>query len=422
MLYLCREKMFLTGLILIVCAGLLFVAVRRNTRSGYAFFAFMALMAAPSLLMMKDAIRQWCGTYPVNHWNILLLGVLLGASYLPWLITDSYFIRRRKAKGETELSPAMIRVAGIAYGALALLSVAAIIYLLPYTIEGIMTPTAARREYIRSNEVLPPGILTTAAVGMASLSLYCIPAFFQCFRTEALKHFRLPLFVGSLAYPACCFVFAGREGFFIFFIFYLVFGLLLLRKKPGRKAIWGAAATVVAGTALLLTFTVSRFHEGSRYGSFAAGTIGYVAQQPYVFNATVEDRHEFQGVDRCFPLIATIECRDLKRPEVKQRYDWMFGTMWAEFYSIDGWSSLAICAIIFIGYFSLTAWLLARRGSSLGLTLLFVPYLYIESMGWFYFRPNQSVAVNLFWLAAALLPLIFLFRKPETPSHKITVK
>lgn len=399
--------MILTGVILSVIFGCLWLMTRRRVRSGYIYLLMLLCMVVPSLLNMEQMMEYWRGDVPVNYTNIVVFGILLCLGFVPWVMVDSEFTLKRLSLSVNPRREKQLRIAMIV---LVAASIYSIVYMSPYAFESIRRGAFETRLLIKKVDLLPHSFLTTIASGIAACNIFCILGFFVASLSEKLKSMRWWLLLGSLSFPVNEMVYVSRDAFVYYAIEFVVCYLIFnpsytrrFRRRLGMVMVSAAAVTVLS----LFAITWHRFHgDKDQFVDIPSGTLGYISQQPYVFSNTIEEQQEFRGFKRYFPLLDLVIHHEVKKPKYRrQRHEWMFGTMYANFYTVNGWKSMIGFSALFIGWFiACFAWLIRKKNYT-GLLLLFIVYVHIFCSGLFYFRVGYSVVSNLFWLAASVVPL-----------------
>lgn len=392
------------ALILTVLWGLFYIVYRKRLGSSKVLFAFLFVMVIPSWLEM-----HFLNIYKAPHidyTNVFIMGCLLLLGAIPWVSFDK--MQRNRPQAVFIVADKYVRTFRIAFFILIIGSLFSILYLLPYAIQGITMGAQERRTSMADVNVLPPGILTTFVVGFAALNIYNILGFYISCIDDRFKRYRVWLMVSSLSYVVNCFAFAGRDGLILLPTFYIVFFIIFKRSIPERLYAKLRKQLLILFAFVgffLASFTASRFFANDDTDDMYNGTIGYIAQQPYVFDYTIQDRMEFHGWELRFPLVNRIlgvPKHDIVR--VGGNYDTYFGTMYSEFYSIGGWWSLCLVALVFVVYYTLSIRYLRRRKKFFPLLLMFTVYLYIEVTGLFYCKAGSTEMINFFYVALSILP------------------
>lgn len=385
----------------------------KNTKSVLSiqiFFAMLCCMVLP-LLIYPDFLEWFDIT--INFVYTVIFGILIISGLIPWMKFDR-FIKRQSGK-KLYCSPRNISKIKLINNILILTSIYCIVYLVPYAILGILMDAADLRSQLQDGDfLLPESIFTTLSVGFAALNIYCILMFYISFCFDELRKYRILLFISSLSNIVSAAAFAGRDQFVVIIIFYIVFFLIVkpflnskIQQKL-RKVI--IIMTLIAGTALV-TFTMSRFwlHDHGRSDDkdidyLLVGTVGYIAEQPLVFNSYIEKETIHHGIKKSFPLINNIFDLPAKESWNREPYSWQFGTMYAAFFSMFGWPSMILGALIFWGYYTWGMERFIRQRKLFPLLLLFCVYLYLEVTGIFYLKAAGSAMINLFYIVLSIIP------------------
>lgn len=401
--------MVVTGIILTVIWGsyYLFCRERHALVSSKVMFAILACMVIPCLFNSKF-LEFFDIT--VNLPYTIIFGFFIISGLMPWKIFDRYLYKKKNSY--ITCSPRNIKKLKKICFVLIVLSLFSIIYLLPYAILGLMLDTVeVRQDLLNGNFLLPNSILTTLSVGFAGLNIYCILFFYLSYCLEQLKRYRILLLISSSSNVVAAATFAGRDQFVVIIIFYIVFYFIfrpffneIIQKKIKRFIV----ITMVIVGAILSTLTLSRFWSAGRNDDsinfLLVGTLGYIAEQPLVFNSYIEKEKEFTGIKKSFPLIDYFLDLPSKERRSREGYRQQFGTMYASFYSMFGWSSMIFGAAIFFLYYYCGMKYLVRRNRFFPLLLFFCVYLYLEITGIFYLKAEGSVMINLFYIVLSIFP------------------
>ncbi len=396
--------MYYTALILTILWGIIYLFTRAKLSSGKIYFLFLFMMAIPSFFEL-EFLEKYIEA-PIDYANIFTLGILLLIGFSPWYYFDKHFSRDCIISVDDRYISTLKHI----FVFVIIGSIISILYLLPYAIQSMAIGAADIREYIQDESPLPDNILTTICVGFAALHIYCILFFYISYLTDELKHYRFWLFVSSLSYIVNCMSITARDGFIILPCFYVIFYLIFRNSIPSfnRTRIKRALTIIIGGAIIFISiFTVNRFYD--KYHDTTKlmdGTIGYIAQQPYVFDSTVKLQDDFHGYEVRFPLVNRamgIEKHDVDRLDTW--YETCFGTMYADFYNIGGWTSVVLVLLIFTLYFRLAMGYCNRNNKPFALILIFTVYLYIVFTGIFYCKAGSSISMNVFYIVLSIMPL-----------------
>lgn len=367
----------------------------------------LACMVIPSLFEMEflDFFD-----ITINYGDTVLFGILIISGLLPWKVFDKYL--NRNNEGQLYCTKTGIKLFKSINIFLISSSLYCICYLLPYAIRGVTMDAVELRNQLQAGEyLLPKSIFTTICVGLAGFNIYCISMFYISLCFKELKKYSLLLVFSSFSNLISAAAFAGRDQFVVFITFYLVFYLIFkpflninLRKKV-KKALFvmGVAAGLVLGT-----ITVARFYSDNNSKNtdyLLVGTLGYIAEQPLVFNSCIEKTTTFTGIKKSFPLVDSILQLPSQENIYREPFNWQFGTMYGSFYKMFGWSSLIIISLIYCLYYTITISYLAKKRNFVALILMFTVYLYLEVTGIFYLKAAGTILINLFYIILSILPL-----------------
>lgn len=397
-----------TGIILTIMFGLFYLQCKkgRGIRSMKVVFVVLACMVIPNLIGCKF-LEFFDIT--INYFDTFIFGLLIISGLVPWLYYDRYLTSIKKR--ELIASKNSIGILKLLCVFLIITSFYCIIYLLPYAIMGVMMDTADLRNQLQNGDyLLPKNIFTTISVGFAAFNIYCIPFFFLTFCIKALKIFRIPLLISSLSNVVSAAAFSGRDQYVVLILFIIIFYIIFkpfiissYQTKIKRIIfIIGGGAIFVMGIYTTERFFNDKTHNDINY--LLVGTVGYIAEQPLVFNSYIEKENDFIGLESKFPLLNDILDLPYKKRSHMQPYTWQFGTMYAAFYSIGGWTSLILFSLSFFMFYSIGMKYLCRRKLFFQSMLLFVVYLYLEITGLFYLKAAGTILINLFYALLSILP------------------
>lgn len=334
---------------------------------------------------------------------MLALSCCLLGSFLPWLIVDKWAKNRLFYITDSAIKPL-----SIIFTITIVLSLCAIAYLAPYAFKAIAIGASEVRSLIRDGSLLPNSILTTLSVTIAACHIYVVLFFYISCLSPKLKKYRIWLIISSLSYVFNCFAMTARDGLVILPCFYIVY-FILFKNSFGlrftKRIKKGLSFVIVICLVSIITFSMSRFLDSKgSVNHLYQGTVGYISQQPYVFNITVEEQNDFWGFERSFPLlnrIMGIPDHDIK---FDKPFEWSFGTMYSEFYSAFAWYGIILIGLTFILYYSLSLKHLIYKRNTFGILTLFAVYLFIAITGLFYMRAGNKVNMNIFYAALSIIP------------------
>lgn len=396
----------MVSLILFLICGTFFLFVKKRMVTGYVYFAFLAFMLLPPQLDDGEAfIESWF--HEVDAFNIIVLAICLCVGYIPWKIFDTSIFNRSFQIPIHNLN-AIKRICFT----LIVLSLLSIIYLFPVALRAIMLGASDVRAMLYGGEydMLPKSPFTTIAVATAALNIYCVLFFYICYLRPELKKYRIWLAISSLSYVINCFAITARDGLIFLPVYYIIF-YLVFRKSFKPEISVGLKATIkrvalIAGIFMAM-FSLSRFagnNEETDWDTVYSGTFGYISQQPYVFDATVKGQDDFWGFERRFPLVNRMMGISEYRININEEFEWSFGTMYSEHYSISGWASLIGLTLVYVLYYALSMKYLAGRRRYFSLLLMFTVFMFIAVSGMFYTRAGGNVNMNLFYLTLSIIP------------------
>lgn len=394
------------AVILLLMWGIFFLSQKRKLKSGIVYFAFLFFMILPSLLKMN-----YISSYIINgidYRNIVVFSVLLILGFIPWLVFDRTF---SIYSYRLIVDEKYIHFLKFIFKGLIISSLFSIFYLLPYAIQGVLMGAAERRATMVDGGVLPSNIVTTLVVGISGLNIFNVLFFYiSCLHIRLYKY-RFWLLISSFSYLVNSFAFAGRDGLIILPVFYAVF-FVIFRKSINNhilKSITKMLSFMMILVAIFFAiFSVNRFFSDKDMNVLYDGTLGYISQQPYVFDSTIKYQNDFHGWELRFPLINRL--LGVSKYDVERTggsFDTQFGTMYSEFYSIEGWKSLLLISFVFVSYYSFAVYYLRRRRKMFGLFMIFAVYLYIVISGLFYCKAGSTILINIFYIILSIIPFFF---------------
>lgn len=342
--------------------------------------------------------------------NIALFIVLLLFTMYPWIIFDKWIGYNKRINISENGISVISRVCVVVI----ISSMFSIIYVIPYAIKSFILGAGEIRTYLADLKVLPETPLTTFAVAVGATSPLFVLLFFLTLLDDRLKKYQNWVFISCFTYIFTSMPFMARDGYvklpIIFIINYLVFKNSLTSKSLKKIRKYGTVLLSIS-IGLILVYSISRFFTGKQdgYESLMLGTWGYLFQQPYVFDRTVELQDNWHTVSMRFPILHQIFGFGVDH-EIKRIYDFetMFGTMLSEFYSISGFTSLFIATFTYVCYYAFSIKRLIAIKNITGLFLMFMVYLMIEVSGLFYFMYG-GLSLNYLILVLSIIP--FFVRK-----------
>ena len=405
--------MNITCIILLVFWIVLYKSVRRNIVSGYVYFFLLVFMALPPMINTPDSnvhnIQYWYDNPNID--NVIIFAICLCVGYIPWNVFD-----KRIKNICFEIPQSAIRPIKWINLFLILISTYSILYLSPYAMQGLILGADNVRQNLYSGEggLVPNSIFTTIAAAGAGLYIYCVLFFFISSLSDELKKFRIWLVISSLSYIVNCFAFTLRDGLIFTPLYYIAIFLVFrgsmnfdLRKKVKKQI----KKIILIAASFLLIFSISRFGKSEdkeqAIAGIYGGTVGYISQQPYVFDATVTEQDDFWGFECRYPLInRLLGISEYKVNRSDHWFEWSFGTMYSEHYSAFGWHGVFWITLIYVLFYSLGIKYLFSRQRYFAALLLFSVFIYIAISGMFYTRVGTNVNLNIFYFSLSLIPFI----------------
>ncbi len=409
-------------LILIIWA-VFYLIKRKKIYSAKIYFALLLLMGCAGILINPLPLMGLEPTFYKLE-NIVLFALLMVVIIIPWLQFDKYvdksyvFIVREE----------YIQPIKIIFFCTILISLFSIIYTIPYAVTAYSIGLDTVRN-MGSDALLPHSVFTTIAVGFASITPIIVLFVYISLLDKRLRHYSIWLVLSSFSYIVSTTSMAARDGYVFIALAYLCFYLIFRKSYDGKlkktinKYLLIGIAVLGIGIGMI---TVERFLNQStskeeKIEEAIYGTWGYFYQQPYVFDHIIEDFNRFYGFKRRLKFLdGVIETK------VSHEYDsgsalraeYMFGTQFAEFYEIAGYSSLLIITFLYVLFFSTGIRYHIRHKNYFSLLLAFCIYFHLTISGMFYFRFGGND--NVFFLY--LLLFVSFFFMPSVLKVNITTE
>ncbi len=338
----------------------------------------------------------------------------LYAIFITVFLFPSYSLRPLRRTTDVTSHP----VFGPLMTAMAMCAWFSLLYQLPYALTGLSIGAADLRLQMNTEgrSLLPDSMFTTLAVGISSFYMFYIAFFLISVAQKRHFFLKLSLLVGVISYLVSGLTFTTRDVF-VFVLFGFLFNYFLLNytfSSQQKRSIRTALITFgVICIVSIIGFTLQRFVNDSR-SEFLYGTVGYIAQQPYVFAATIDGLHELYFGDLRFPVFKTIATFQEVQPPLRiQTFERMFGTFVRDLYAEGGWLFLTIFCFAFTSFF-LSEFTRSERLSGFRLLICQLFYFQFISTGVFYFVLGSRPG-NLYTIV--LIAAYFFFRFTESPAR-----
>jgi oligosaccharide repeat unit polymerase len=365
----------------------------------------ISLYLLSSLLIVFVKPLQW---YPYFHessytfLNFLLYSVLLTIYLIPVLymkpIYKENFIKRDKL-----LTLIMILMS--------ILGLYSIIYQFPYALKGLaIGATELRQQMILDNVyLLPQSPLTTLAVGISYFYLFYIGLFFISIIQKRSVFIKISLFIGSLSYLVSGLAFATRDVFIFYgigFLFVFFYFINILNQDTIKKVRLLYLLFIFILVTFILSISFQRFKDNSNE-NLSFGTIGYIAQQPFVFSETISEQKIFYEGHNRFPFFISL-FTNLKEVKRTTPYEWSFGTFIKDFYSTGGFFFLFFITILIVPIFYIK---LRKNNETNFYRHMIITFFYFQfiTMGLFYFKLGSN-AGNIYMVLLLLIYLSTYFK------------
>lgn len=385
------------SVVLLAIWGVFFYVLKKKLITSKPYFLLLLLMGSAGLFLPLDKWLDIGTPNDFNTWLIVLFSFLVVGTLIPWLKFDKFFSNIKAIHFNPSMEGHIENVLQI----LIIMGIYAILYTLPFAIIAYNMGAAEVRAFIMDDSILPKTIFSTIALGVGFLAPVYILLFYMCLCSTRLKKYATLMFITSLSYLVVTAPAQARDGFIMiplaYFILYQVFRPFIpVNSSKKLKKITRVAIPVFV--IFFMIITLNRFfHAGEvdRMETLLEGTWGYLYQQPYVFDQTVQHQVYFHGITNKFPLLGHI----LEIPSTGRHIDYAFeisfGTQYASFYHATGWSSLIIASLFFWLSWTLVFEVQKRGKNYFGMLITFSIYLFFVISGLFYFRfAAESVTIT----------------------------
>ncbi|WP_034170770.1 O-antigen polymerase [Acinetobacter sp. YZS-X1-1] len=284
-----------------------------------------------------------------------------------------------------------------------------LIYLLPYSTTALLQGAKDVRTSLQETNVLPTGALTTFSVGISMFYPLFIFLIFYGFVKKINKFIIFLLFIGLLSGLVGGIVFAARDRF-LWIPFFLLVNFWIwypyLTQELKLKFKYSFIGFGILSLFFLILFTLNRF-SGSHTGIWGS-ILAYFGAQPYIFAETVEQHNDalFYGLDLRFPFFLELLGLDVNLVTRDTPYQWMFGTLFSDFYMMGGWKYcllfIFLLNIFYVGIYKYT------KNQPWIFVLFFLLHMQILTQGIFYFSLGFPGG-NLYILLTIILAILFNF-------------
>lgn len=381
-----------------------YLILRKRCSSAKIYFGVLGLMASAGVILDLNKYVYYV-TQEYDAFNIFLFAILLLLVIIPWLKYDK-LIKYYEYTINPEYKSAFTKILTI----FVLLSTFTIIYCLPYALAASsMGADVIRNE--TEGGLLPTNMLTTVASAVASLAPIGLTFFFASYTSKSFKKhsywFLLAPLAGIVHSMAC----AARELYIFLPITFIILFLFFKNSIPQNdlKRIKYAAGILGVGMmSIFMTFTISRFGEAGS-DSFIGGTWGYLYQQPYVFDQTLQYFDNFKGFSKSLSFIGDFLGMSTTKKDAVLSIEWSFGTMYKAFYEMFGYTSLLLGSIIYLWFFNTMAKRSIRKNHPFAIVINFTLFIWFTVSGLFYFRYGANSSYFLMYLFI----MIFSFVTPK---------
>lgn len=357
------------------------------------------MSSAGIILDMDKMIYFETQTYLLN--NILLFALLLLLVVIPWLKYDKYIINVNFAVNEKYINSLKF-----IYSILFVLSIVCIIYCLPYAIAANSLGAETMRQI---GCLMPISFMTTFATGIATLAPIGILLFFIGLLSPKLVFHAVLILILPIASIIHSMTFAARELYIFlpltFIIVYLTFkDSLSINIRIKIKQI-----SLIIGILMIISFVTITINRFGKIGtdSFIEGTWGYIYQQPYVFDQTLQFFTNFKAFSSNLSFIGNFLGENTTNKDLELTTEWCFGTMYQAFYEMYGYISLFIGSITYLLVFNYMAKKSIKSGRPFMIMVNFIIFLWFTISGLFYFRYGKIDAQFILYMLIIFLSSLY---------------
>ena len=395
------------SIVLLLVWGILYYLLHKKLYTAKLYFMLLLLMGGAGLffypLPLMDLVPD-----VFNLSNILLFALLMVLAVLPWLIVDK-LIKRRPLLYVDDISIKTIKTVNMI---LIILPAYSIIYSMPYALLAASMGADNVRTVVSDGSLMPPTIYTTFAVGFASFSPIIVLMFYISLLDNRLKKYSFWLTISSMSILVTNMASAARDAFifipFTYLCFYFLFRFSLGEKTKKNLKMFGVIALVFIAI-VLGGITIARFYNDSHDSSrLVYGTWGYFYQQPYVFDHIIEQTQYFYGFNRRLKFLRGFF--DIGGSEYSvstaNKVDYMFGTQYAEFYQMAGYTTLFVGFVFFLLLFYNILSYHYRRKNYFALLVAFCIYFIFTFSGLFYFRYGGNNSEFFFYMGILIITFL----------------
>lgn len=394
------------SIVVLLVWGILYTLYRKRMFSSKLFYTLLLIMGSAGLFFRPLPLMGLVPEY-YNVWNVILFALLMGFTFLPWLNVDKLF----RTNITFCIKDSYIKTIKNINIFLIIVSIYSIIYSFPYAINATAMGADTVRTMLADDYMMPKTIFTTFAVGFASLAPVDVLMFYISLIDNRLKIYSVWLALASSAIMVTNAASAARDAFIFIPLTYVCF-YILFRKSiadRSRKKIkkFGLIALLLSLT-VLGGITLDRFYNNrgaDRGSSLLYGTWGYFYQQPYVFDHILDYTTTFYGFERRLKFLDGafgIKSTEYVASQA-DKMDYMFGSMYAEFYQINGYSSLIIGFLLYIILFGFILSSHFKKKKYFSLLLAFSVYFVFTLSGMFYFRYGGNESEFMFYMGILLI-------------------
>lgn len=394
------------SIVVLLIWGILYTLYRKRMFSSKLYYALLLIMGSAGLFFHPLPLM---GLVPENYrvWNVILFAFLMGFTFLPWLKVDKLFRTNITFCVKDSYIGTIKRINIF----LIILSLYSILYSLPYAIHATSLGADTVRTMLADDYMMPKTIFTTFAVGFASFAPVDVLMFYICLIDNRLKKYSIWLAISSMAIMVTNAASAARDAFIFIPLTYVCFYLLFkssIEEKTKKNIKKFSIVALFLLLSVLGSITVDRFFNdrgSDRKSSLLYGTWGYFYQQPYVFDHILDYTKTYYGFERRLKFLNGafgIHGTEYVATQA-DRMDYMFGSMYAEFYQINGYGTLFIGFFLYILLFNFILSSHYKKKKYFALLLSFCVYFIFTISGMFYFRYGGNDSEFLFYMSILLI-------------------
>ena len=381
---------------------IVFFITRKNQFTSKWYFYLLFTMSTAGIFLDLDRLVYYV-TKSYSFINIILFAILLLLVLIPWLKYDKWLKFARFSLNDRYLG--LLKFICVVC---MLLSLFCIMYCMPY---AILANSIGAEEIRTSGDgsLLPLSFLTTLATGVATLAPIGVLLFYIGLLDLRLKKYAIGVLLLPIAGVVHSMTLAARELYIFLPLIFVFLYVAFANSLPLQQQKLLKRVGLLGGIFLLFSFitiTINRFGN-VKSDSFVVGTWGYLYQQPFVFDQTLQYFDNFYEFNRRLKFLRPLLGLPSSDFSYVYKMEWSFGTMYKEFYEMFGYSSLIVGTFIYIAFFTIMCKICIRRKNVFSTLVNFTIFIWFTISGLFYFRYGGIDAQFILYMLMMLLAPIY---------------